>query len=87
MSRVTKNPALVTLRPMVPVAQNVQPIWQPTSEDTHSVARLPPVVTQLSASLSPRPRSVTPTALRFFGNSGLGKENGLHSAQHLDIHQ
>mmetsp|Transcript_9673 Transcript_9673/g.24595 ORF Transcript_9673/g.24595 Transcript_9673/m.24595 type:complete len:236 (+) Transcript_9673:43-750(+) len=27
-------------RPMVPVAQKVQPIWQPTCEDTQTVARL-----------------------------------------------
>lgn len=43
----------------MPVAQKVHPIWQPTSEDTHSVARVPPLVTQLSASLTPRPMSVT----------------------------
>jgi hypothetical protein len=67
--------AIVTLRPMVPVAQKVQPIWQPTSEDTHSVARLPPAVTQLSASLSPRPVSVTPVAMLH-----VDKKNMLHRA-------
>jgi len=59
----TISPAVRSpLRPMVPVAQKVHPIWQPTSEDTHSVARCWPVPLSDAPSSCPR---AAPTPCRW----------------------